>query len=510
MSVTPRAGGVAMRLAGDRLTVYRRQPDGRWLLARDAHTLVVVGDVGARGARGVRRAPCDEPPPASFYPQDRGYGDPSGLVLTGPTTLKGVTMSQSRADSPISRGLACLLAALALDLAAVVPAAARITVAPWSGNFAFAGSRSRAGGMADSMTITAPSAAVFSGTALSSVENDTTGANAFATMNLATSFTDSTLAAISSGFGSAEGAGADNQGGALVFVQFVVERTQSWVGYPVYAEGNFGPRTMYAFIGNSLAQDIAMIPLLPGETATGRLAPGIYFYYYLNTYGPSAGAGSPNSASSQVAFLEVADPFVTQHPTNQTVPAGSTASFSVSASGSAPGALEGAMALTYQWRRNFVDLANGGRISGATSNTLQISNVAHADSGLYDCVVTNGPVTEPCSAALLRVTSGTTGVPEPGAGRGVSLARPTPNPFGSRTRVEFTLVSESRVSVELYDLGGRRVRVLSAGAALPAGAHTLEWDGQGDTGEAAPSGVYFVRLMAGGESRVQRVVRMAR
>jgi uncharacterized protein (TIGR02246 family) len=39
LSVTPRAGGGAARLAGHRITVYRRQPDGRWLLARDAHTL---------------------------------------------------------------------------------------------------------------------------------------------------------------------------------------------------------------------------------------------------------------------------------------------------------------------------------------------------------------------------------------------------------------------------------------------------------------------------------------
>lgn len=42
LSVTPRAGGPATRLAGHRLTVYRRQADGRWLLARDAHTLVPV------------------------------------------------------------------------------------------------------------------------------------------------------------------------------------------------------------------------------------------------------------------------------------------------------------------------------------------------------------------------------------------------------------------------------------------------------------------------------------
>ena len=42
LSVTPRAGGETTRLAGHRMTVYRRQPDGRWLLARDAHTLSPV------------------------------------------------------------------------------------------------------------------------------------------------------------------------------------------------------------------------------------------------------------------------------------------------------------------------------------------------------------------------------------------------------------------------------------------------------------------------------------
>ena len=42
LSVTPRAGGEATALAGHRITIYRKQPDGRWLLARDAHTLSPV------------------------------------------------------------------------------------------------------------------------------------------------------------------------------------------------------------------------------------------------------------------------------------------------------------------------------------------------------------------------------------------------------------------------------------------------------------------------------------
>jgi uncharacterized protein (TIGR02246 family) len=42
LSLTPRAGGEATQLAGHRITVYRKQADGRWLLARDAHTLSPV------------------------------------------------------------------------------------------------------------------------------------------------------------------------------------------------------------------------------------------------------------------------------------------------------------------------------------------------------------------------------------------------------------------------------------------------------------------------------------
>jgi uncharacterized protein (TIGR02246 family) len=42
LSVTPRAGGKAAQLAGHRVTVYRKQSDGRWLLSRDVHTLSAV------------------------------------------------------------------------------------------------------------------------------------------------------------------------------------------------------------------------------------------------------------------------------------------------------------------------------------------------------------------------------------------------------------------------------------------------------------------------------------
>jgi uncharacterized protein (TIGR02246 family) len=42
LSVTPRAGGEPTQLAGHRITVYRKQLSGHWLLARDAYTLSLV------------------------------------------------------------------------------------------------------------------------------------------------------------------------------------------------------------------------------------------------------------------------------------------------------------------------------------------------------------------------------------------------------------------------------------------------------------------------------------
>ncbi|HEY4081033.1 MAG TPA: SgcJ/EcaC family oxidoreductase [Burkholderiaceae bacterium] len=44
LSITPRDGGATEKFAGNRLTVYRKQLDGRWMLARDAHTLLPVAD----------------------------------------------------------------------------------------------------------------------------------------------------------------------------------------------------------------------------------------------------------------------------------------------------------------------------------------------------------------------------------------------------------------------------------------------------------------------------------
>jgi len=68
-----------------------------------------------------------------------------------------------------------------------------------------------------------------------------------------------------------------------------------------------------------------------------------------------------------------------------------------------------------------------------------------------------------------------------------------PNPFNPRTTIEFSLAAPMRVKLCVYDIAGRRVRVL-LDETLEVGLHTKHWDGFDDCGRAAASGVYTVRL----------------
>jgi uncharacterized lipoprotein YddW (UPF0748 family) len=82
-------------------------------------------------------------------------------------------------------------------------------------------------------------------------------------------------------------------------------------------------------------------------------------------------------------------PSITAHPQSQSVKAGSNATFTVTASGTAP--------LSYQWRQN------GTNIPGATSSNYARFNVVLADAGLYSVRVSNSVGAVTSSNATLTV-----------------------------------------------------------------------------------------------------------
>ena len=73
------------------------------------------------------------------------------------------------------------------------------------------------------------------------------------------------------------------------------------------------------------------------------------------------------------------------------------------------------------------------------------------------------------------------------------LSAAVPNPFNPATEISFALPRTGRVSLKIFDVGGRLVRTLVNGR-LESGPHTVMWRGDDDRGARAASGTYFYRL----------------
>ena len=139
-----------------------------------------------------------------------------------------------------------------------------------------------------------------------------------------------------------------------------------------------------------------------------------------------------------------------------------------------------------------------------------------SNSGSYDWVAT-GPGT---TQAFLQVSArdsagnsaldasdaaftivGTTGV-EDGPVTTLELAPIVPNPLRGAGVVAFALPQRTRVHLSLIDVQGREAAVLAEGE-YPAGRYRMSWRGSQAVTE---SGLYFVRLSAGGRTFVRRAV----
>lgn len=68
-----------------------------------------------------------------------------------------------------------------------------------------------------------------------------------------------------------------------------------------------------------------------------------------------------------------------------------------------------------------------------------------------------------------------------------------PNPFRASSTLEFGLSRTGPLTLRVYDISGRQVRVLRDGT-MAAGRHRLSWNGADDQGRALPAGLYLVRM----------------
>ena len=106
------------------------------------------------------------------------------------------------------------------------------------------------------------------------------------------------------------------------------------------------------------------------------------------------------ATSTAAALTVVLPPAIATSPLPQTQAVGSTATFSVTATGSTP--------LNYFWLKNGAAIANGTKYSGVNSSNLTVATLATTDAGNYSVTITNlaGSVTS--SVAALTVVSSPT------------------------------------------------------------------------------------------------------
>jgi len=190
----------------------------------------------------------------------------------------------------------------------------------------------------------------------------------------------------------------------------------------------------------------------------------------------SNSAGSVTSSAATLTVNAAANPpSITTQPASVTVTAGASASFSVTATGTAP--------MTYQWQKG------GVAISGATASSYSISSTVAGDAGNYTVVVSNSAGSVTSSAATLTVSAAPTSAP-------VITASPS-----SATQVAGTSLSLTSTVTG----GGLSYQWSKDGVAIPgatAATYTLASLSSANAGDYA---VTAVNALGTATSRIARV-----
>lgn len=68
-----------------------------------------------------------------------------------------------------------------------------------------------------------------------------------------------------------------------------------------------------------------------------------------------------------------------------------------------------------------------------------------------------------------------------------------PNPFNPETTISYGLPNDSKVELMIYNVKGQLVKTL-VNDVVPAGSHSVVWNGKDESGRSVASGIYFYRL----------------
>ncbi|MBN2200492.1 T9SS type A sorting domain-containing protein [bacterium] len=149
--------------------------------------------------------------------------------------------------------------------------------------------------------------------------------------------------------------------------------------------------------------------------------------------------------------------------------------------------------------------------TGQCVDTVGAATLSYADSpdvaDLYYYHVTalygegeSGPSNE--SRVTVDTGRRTDGESTPGQ---FELLQNYPNPFNTTTTIRYRVPERAFVRIEIYNVLGHRVKTLVR-QAKDAGSHRVTWEGAGDSGTGAPTGLYICTMKTGQFFRARKIL----
>jgi hypothetical protein len=285
-------------------------------------------------------------------------------------------------------------------------------------------------------------------------------------------------------------------------------------GGVAYVGGNFGTVGAGPTVGagDSLRNDMAAFDAASGAPLAWNPNPGSNVVFTISALAASGGeiyvgGGYKTMGGQSRPYLSAVDPVTGLATAWQPNPDGAVNAIAFDG---------GVMYAGGAFTKIGTDAATRNRIAaldpatGATTtwdaNAGSTVTVLTAHGGLVCAGGQFTTMTNRPSGRVAVITEATTGV-SPAIPALTTQLGVAPNPSRGTVMLHFRVPAAGEGEVAMYDLRGRRVRVLARGT-FPAGDQRLNWDGRDASGRRVASGIYFASVRVGAQRIVGRVLRL--
>jgi len=173
--------------------------------------------------------------------------------------------------------------------------------------------------------------------------------------------------------------------------------------------------------------------------------------------------------------------------------------------GNEPHTVSGEITLLYPLRWINLDISSGTLPAGGSQLITMNFDASDIDEGIHTGIIViscDSWDTKTIQVALNVETVGETGdylIPA------LELKGNYPNPFNPETDILFQIADNENIKLSIYNLKGQLVRTVFD-SYLPAGHHSITWNGCDNYGKQVGSGVYFYKLSTNKISKVKKMI----